>query len=367
MIITHWEENPMSSVIGDKIKLSIFGESHGEAIGCVIDGLPSGVKLDIEQINREMARRAPGKDKFSTPRNEKDAVHILSGVLNDTTTGAPLAMVIQNTNTKSQDYGNLMSVPRPSHSDYPAYVKYNGFNDVRGGGHFSGRLTAPLVFAGAVAKQILQEKGITIGAHLKRVGSVTDDVFDMNNVPKTLLDELTDKRFSTINPEAEEKMRDEIEKYRLEQDSIGGEIECAVIGLPVGVGGNMFDTVEGKLSSILFGVPAVKGVQFGIGFDFAKTCASQVNDEYEISNSQIKTKTNNNGGVLGGITNGAPLILSVAIKPTPSISKPQNSVSVQTMDNEELVINGRHDPCIAPRAVVVIESAVALGILDLMM
>lgn len=357
----------MSSVIGDKIKLSVFGESHGEAIGCVIDGLPSGIKLDMDKINKEMSRRAPGKDKFATPRVEKDAVHILSGVLNGTTTGAPLAMLIQNTNTKSGDYGNIMSVPRPSHSDYPAYIKYNGFNDVRGGGHFSGRLTAPLVFAGAVAKQILAEKGVTVGAHLKRVGSVTDTCFNMNNVSKQLLEELSEKRFATISFDAEEKMRNEIEKYRTEQDSVGGEIECAVVGLPVGVGGNMFDTVEGKLSSILFGVPAVKGVQFGLGFDFAKSCGSQVNDAYEIVDSQIKTKTNNNGGILGGITNGAPLVLSVAIKPTPSISKPQESINIQSMKNEKLVINGRHDPCIAPRAVVVVEAAVALGILDLMM
>ena len=357
----------MSSVICDKIKLSIFGESHGEAIGCVIDGLPAGVVLDMDKIYKDMSRRAPGKDKFATPRLEKDIPQILSGVLNNTTTGAPLAMIIQNTNTQSGDYSNLMTVPRPSHSDYPAYVKYNGFNDIRGGGHFSGRLTAPLVFAGAVAKQILEQKGIRIAAHIKRIGSVCDSSFDFCDVSDELIAKLTDTNFSVIDNDAENKMRDEIEKYRLDSDSVGGEIECVATGLPVGVGGNMFDTVEGKLASILFGVPAVKGVQFGLGFDFAKANGSSVNDQYKINDGKVALCTNNNGGVVGGMTNGAPVVVSVAIKPTPSISKEQNSVNLQTMTEETLVIKGRHDPCIVPRAVPVIESAVALGLLDLML
>lgn len=357
----------MSSVVCDKIKLSVFGESHGSAIGCVIDGLPAGVKLDMEEIYREMARRAPGKDRTATPRLEKDIPNILSGVIDNVTTGAPLAMEIQNTNTKSGDYSNIMSIPRPSHSDYPAYVKYDGFNDIRGGGHFSGRLTAPVVFAGAVAKQILAEKGITIGAHIKIIGNIEDDKLDYNNISSEQLVDLNHKAFSVINNDAEALMREEVEKARLNQDSVGGEIECAVVGVPVGVGGNMFDTVESKLSSILFGIPAVKGVQFGIGFDFAKSNASQVNDEYEIKDGRVATLSNNNGGVLGGMTSGAPIVLSVAIKPTPSISSPQKSVNLLTMENAELVIKGRHDPCIVPRAVPVVEAAVALGILDLMM
>lgn len=356
----------MSSVICDKIKVSVFGESHGEAIGCVIDGLPAGIKLDMDKIYRDMARRAPGRDKTATPRLEKDIPHILSGVLNNTTTGAPLAMEIQNTNTKSGDYSNLMTVPRPSHSDYPAYVKYDGYNDIRGGGHFSGRLTAPIVFAGAVAKQILEKSGVKIGAHIKRIGSVEDECFDLNNISGDLLEELVNKPFSTVSCEAEEKMRTEIENCRLNQDSVGGEIECAAIGLPVGAGGNMFDTVEGRLSSILFGIPAVKGVQFGIGFDFAKEKASAVNDEYEIKDGGVSLCSNNNGGVLGGMTTGAPLVVSVAFKPTPSISKEQRSVNLQTMENETLVIKGRHDPCIVPRAVPVVEAAIALGLLDIM-
>ena len=357
----------MSSVIGDKIKLSIFGESHGEAIGCVIDGLPAGIKIDMDAVYKDMQRRAPGKDKTATPRLEKDIPHILSGMLDNVTTGAPLAMVIENTNTKSGDYSNLMTVPRPGHSDYPAYVKYGGNNDIRGGGHFSGRLTAPLVFAGSVAKQILSQKGVTIAAHIKQIGSVCDAVSDLNKTDKSLLDTLSSSTFSLIDETKEQAMRDEIEKARLSLDSVGGIIECFAVGLPVGLGGNMFDTVEGKLASILFGVPAVKGVEFGIGFGFADKRASEVNDQYEIKNGRVATLSNNNGGVLGGMTDGAPLSVSVAIKPTPSIAKKQKSVNLLTMENAELEIHGRHDPCIVVRAVPVIECAVALGLLDLMM
>lgn len=357
----------MSSVIGDKIKLSIFGESHGEAIGCVIDGLPAGIKIDMNAVYKDMQRRAPGKDKTATPRLEKDIPHILSGMLDNVTTGAPLGMVIENTNTKSGDYSNLLTVPRPGHSDYPAYVKYGGNNDIRGGGHFSGRLTAPLVFAGSVAKQILSQMGVTIGAHIKQIGSVCDAVSDLNKTDKSLLDTLSSSTFSLIDETKEQAMRDEIEKARLSLDSIGGIIECFAVGLPVGLGGNMFDTVEGKLASILFGVPAVKGVEFGIGFGFADKRASEVNDQYEIKNGRVATLSNNNGGVLGGMTDGAPLSVSVAIKPTPSIAKKQKSVNLLTMENAELEIHGRHDPCIVVRAVPVIECAVALGLLDLMM
>lgn len=355
----------MSSVTGKNIILTVFGESHGEAIGCVIDGLPSGVKLDFDKIYLDMARRAPRKDKTSTPRLEKDIPKVISGLLDGVTTGAPLTAIIENTNVKSGDYENVLKVPRPSHSDYPAYVKYEGKNDVRGGGHFSGRLTAPLVFAGAVAKQILKEKGITVGAHIKRIGGVFDKNFDFNNVTAEELEILSSKTFSVFSDETEMKMREEIEKHRTAQDSVGGEIECAVTGVPAGVGGNMFDTAESRLSSILFAIPAVKGVQFGLGFDFAKANASEVNDGYEIKDGNVSLISNNNGGVLGGITSGAPIVLSVAIKPTPSISKEQKSVNLETMENEVLVIKGRHDPCIVPRAVSVVEAAVAFALLDM--
>lgn len=357
----------MSSVIGNKIKLSVFGESHGEAIGCVIDGLPCGIKLDFDEIKREMARRAPGNDKTATARRESDTPIVLSGVLNDRTTGAPLAMEIKNTNTRSGDYGNLMSVPRPSHSDYPAYIKYHGNNDVRGGGHFSGRLTAPIVFAGAVAKQILKEKGIVIGAHISRIGSACDHCFDKNNIRAAELDAVTHKQFAVINDAVEAEMRACIEAARIKGDSVGGSIECAAVGLPVGLGGNMFDTIESRLSAALFGIPAVKGVQFGAGFGFAEMLGSEANDGYEIRNGRVALLSNNNGGVLGGMSSGAPVVFSVALKPTPSISIPQKSVNLQTMENETLVVKGRHDPCVVPRAVPVIEGITAVTLLDLMM
>lgn len=357
----------MSSVLGNKIKLSVFGESHGEAIGCVIDNFPAGLKLDMEKIYRDMQRRAPGRDRTTTSRKESDMPKILSGVLDGITTGAPIAMMIENTNTRSGDYSNLMTVPRPSHSDYPAYIKYNGNNDVRGGGHFSGRLTAPVVFAGALAKQLLAQKGIRVAAHISRIGDVYDTPFDKNNISAELMDTLSSDYFSTISTEKETEMRAAIESARLMGDSIGGVIECAVTGMPVGLGGNMFDTVEGRLSYALFGVPAVKGVQFGMGFDFAGARGSEANDFYTAENGKIKTLTNNNGGVLGGMTSGAPIVFSVAIKPTASISKPQQSVNLRTGKNETLVINGRHDPCIVPRAVPVIECVTAFALLDLIM
>ena len=357
----------MSSNFGQNIKLSVFGESHGSAIGCIIDGLPAGFELDMEKIYFEMARRAPGKDKTATPRLEKDIPIILSGVIDNITTGAPLAMEIENSNTKSADYSNLMSVPRPSHSDYPAYVKYNGNNDIRGGGHFSGRLTAPIVFAGAVAKQILEQKGITVGAHIKSISDVSDKGFDMAEVTAKQLKDVSSKAFAVIDNDVEDKMRQVVEEARLSLDSVGGVIECAAVGLPVGIGSNIFSTVESKLASILFAIPAVKGVEFGAGFDIAAMHGSQANDPYSVKDGRVFVEKNNNGGVLGGMTSGAPIIVRAAIKPTPSISQEQKSVNLQTMEEETLVIKGRHDPCIVPRAVPVIEAAVAFGLLDLMM
>lgn len=357
----------MSSEFGKNIKLSIFGESHGQAIGCVIDGLPSGVKLDMDKIYLQMSRRAPGKDKTATPRLEKDVPHIISGLLDNVTTGAPLAMVIENTNTKSGDYSNLMTVPRPSHSDYPAFVKYDGNNDIRGGGHFSGRLTAPLVFAGAVARQILENKGIIIGAHIAKIGNAEDSRFNKNNIDRLLLERLSTSAFSVIDENSENAMREVVEQARLNQDSVGGIIECAAVGMPVGVGANIFSTVESHLSSMLFGIPAVKGIEFGAGFDFSSMTGSDANDTYSMHDGKVALNSNNNGGILGGMTTGAPIVLSVVVKPTPSISQPQKSVNLQTMRDEMLVINGRHDPCIVPRAVSVVESAVAFALLDLMM
>ncbi len=357
----------MSSVMGKNIKLSVFGESHGEAIGCVIDGFPSGVKLDFDKINMQMQRRAPGKDRTSTARKEGDEPHILSGVLKGVTTGAPISMIIENTNVHSGDYGNLSAVPRPGHSDYPAYVKYGGHNDIRGGGHFSGRLTAPLVFAGALARQVLEKKGIKIGAHISRIGNVCDESFDKCNIADELLECLAADSFATISTDKEMQMRAVIEDARLMGDSVGGEIECAAVGLPVGLCSNMFDTAESRLSSALFAIPAVKGVQFGAGFDFARMYGSEANDGYEIRNGKVSLISNNNGGILGGMTDGAPIVFSVAIKPTPSISVPQRSINLQTMENETLTVRGRHDPCIVPRAVSVVEAVTAFVLLDMIM
>ncbi len=355
----------MSSVTGNKIKLSVFGESHGEAIGCVIDGLPAGIKLNAAKISREMLRRAPGRDKTATQRREDDAPHIISGILNGITTGAPLAAIIENTNAKSGDYGNISAIPRPGHSDYPAYVKFGGFNDIRGGGHFSGRLTAPIVFAGSVAKQILDEKGVKIGAHIAEMGGVSDERFDKNDISANLLERLSESSFSLIDTKRETDMRVAVENARLSGDSVGGIIECAVIGLPAGVGGNIFDTVESRLGAALFAVPAVKGVEFGEGFGFAKMTGSEANDCYEIKDGNVRLLSNHNGGILGGITDGAPIVFSVAVKPTPSISAPQKSVDLKTMTNETLEIRGRHDPCIVPRAVPVVEAVAALVMLDI--
>lgn len=351
---------------GNDIKISVFGESHGNGIGVVIDGLPSGEKIDMEQVYLQMARRAPGRDKAATPRLEKDIPEILSGMLNDTTTGAPLCAVIRNTNTRSQDYGNLLSNPRPSHADYTGYVRYGGFNDIRGGGHFSGRLTAPLVFAGAVCRQILERKGIKIAAHISSVGEIEDERFNETDISDELMDRLSKAVFGLIDQSREEKMRELIEQCRMSQDSIGGTIECAVTGMPVGAGSPMFEGVENVIASIIFGIPAVKGIEFGSGFDGAKLRGSQNNDSFYYDNGTVRTRTNRHGGSLGGITSGMPIIFRTAIKPTPSISRKQQTVNLQDQTDSELEIQGRHDPCIAVRAVPVIEAAAALAVMNIL-
>lgn len=357
----------MSSSIGTRVKCTIFGESHGDAIGCVLDGLPAGEAIDMEEIYSQMARRAPGRDKTSTPRRESDKPRILSGLLDGYTTGAPLAMSIANENTRSGDYGELKRMPRPGHADYTAHVRYDGFNDIRGGGHFSGRLTAPLVFAGAVCRQILRRRGVHIGGHILEIDGVRDTAFDPVGVDAMLLEQLSLRTFSLADPSVEDIMREHIESARIEQDSVGGIIEAAAVGMPAGLGSPMFEGVENKLAALLFGIPAVKGVEFGAGFRFASMRGSNANDQYEYdSNGCVITSTNNNGGLLGGITNGMPLIVRTAIKPTPSISLPQRTVDLVNGHNAELTVRGRHDPCIVPRALPVVESVIALGILDIM-
>ena len=356
----------MSSTYGDKIKISIFGESHGNGIGVVIDGLPAGVKIDMDRVLVQMSRRAPGKDRTATPRLEKDLPKVLSGMLGDTLTGAPLCAVIENTNTKSGDYSNLLACPRPGHSDYTAFVKYNASNDIRGGGHFSGRLTAPIVFAGAVCRQILESKGIKIAAHINSIGTVNDAPFNPVCIEDELIDKLNNSTFALIDGSVEEAMREQVEDARMSLDSIGGTIECAVTGIDAGIGEPMFEGVEGVIAKAVFGVPAIKGIEFGKGFELAQMRGSQSNDPFRYENGNVVTETNNCGGILGGITNGMPLIFRAAVKPTPSISQKQRTVDLQKKENAELEIHGRHDPCIVPRAVPVIEAVTAIAIINLM-
>ena len=356
----------MSSTYGEKIKISVFGESHGNGIGVVIDGLPAGVKIDMDKVLVQMARRAPGNDKTATTRKESDIPKILSGMLNGVLTGAPLCAVIENTNTKSGDYGNIMSCPRPGHSDYTAFVKYNASNDVRGGGHFSGRITAPIVFAGAVCRQILENKGIKIATHINSIGDVNDIRFDPVSIDDELINRLNNSPFSLIDQSIEQDMRSQVEAARINLDSIGGTVECAVTGIKAGIGEPMFNGVEGVIAKAVFGVPAIKGIEFGRGFELAKMRGSQANDPFEYKDGKVVTKTNNCGGILGGITDGMPILFTAAVKPTPSIAQKQQTVDLQKKENAQLEIKGRHDPCIVPRAVPVIEAVTAIAIINLM-
>lgn len=351
---------------GNGIKISVFGESHGAGIGVVIDGLPAGETINTEELLLQMRRRAPGRDKAATPRKEDDLPEILSGMLNNTTTGAPLCAVIRNTNTRSQDYNNLMNAPRPSHADYTGFVRYHGFNDIRGGGHFSARLTAPLVFAGAICRQILQRRGVQIAAHIASVGNVCDLRFDPADIPPELMRRLSETTFGLIDQNREEAMRALIEDCRKDGDSIGGTIECAVTGLAPGVGSPMFNGVENVISSIVFGVPAVKGIEFGSGFDGSALRGSENNDAFYYDGDTVRTKTNRHGGILGGISSGMPIVFRVAMKPTPSIAKEQHTVDLQQKTDTTLSVKGRHDPCITVRAVPVIESVTALAVINLL-
>jgi chorismate synthase len=356
----------MSGVWGNNIKFSIFGESHGKGIGITIDGLPSGIKLDTDFIKYEMSRRAPGKDELSTQRKEKDEFDIISGYYIERTTGTPLCAIIWNKDKRSADYDNINNIPRPGHADYTGKIKYSGFNDCRGGGHFSGRLTATIVFAGAISKQILNEKGIKILSHIYQIGSINDAAFDKVNINENVLKSLSENNFPVIDKEKGSLMKKLIIDTKKEQDSVGGIVEAAILNLPAGIGSPFFDSVESRLSQLLFSIPAVKGVEFGEGFDISKMRGSEANDAFYMDEGVVKTYTNHNGGILGGITNGMPVIFRTAFKPTPSIGKPQKSVDLDKMDNAEISINGRHDPCIVQRALPVVEAAAAMAVLDLL-
>ena len=355
----------MSAVWGKNIQFSIFGESHGVAIGGIISSLKAGKKIDFEKINIEMKRRNH-RAFYSTNRNEEDLYEILSGVTNGVTNGFPLAFSIRNGEHNSKDYPNLNLTPRPGHADYPACIKHDGFNDYKGGGHFSGRITAPLCFAGSVAKQYLEDYNIKISSHIKSIGSVKST----QSLPEEYNEELSKKLFNdefpVINESTKEEMFSCIKNAKEDGDSVGGIIECVIYNAPAGVGSPFFDSVESRLSQLLYSIPAVKGVEFGLGFDITKICGSEANDEYVTDGEKIKTLSNNNGGILGGITNGMPIVFRVAVKPTPSIFKTQQTVNLKTMKNEELTLKGRHDACIVPRAVAVIEACAALCFLDML-
>jgi len=354
----------MSFVYGNNIKVSIFGQSHSPAIGVSIDGLPAGFPIDFGELQVFMQRRMPGQGLHTTKRREPDNPEFLSGLVDGVTCGAPLTAVIRNTDARSSDYDNLWDIPRPSHADYSAYIKYGQARDVRGGGAFSGRLTAPLCLAGGICLQLLQREKIFITAHIAQIGKIPDRAFDPVTVGEDEIHVLEDTDFPVLDKDAGNQMLAAIEDARLDGDSLGGIVECAAVGLPPGLGDPMFDGMENRLAAILFGIPAVKGVEFGNGFSAAGLRGSENNDAYIVRAGAVKTRTNNHGGILGGITSGMPLIFRAAFKPTPSISKEQDSVSLSRREEVRLKINGRHDPCIVPRAVACVEAAAAIAIYD---
>ncbi len=355
----------MGSVWGNNFKLTIFGESHGGGIGCVLDGFPAGIAYDEAFVLSEMDRRAPGKNRQSTARREADLPKILSGIFEGRSTGTPISCVIENTDTRSGDYRNLIDHPRPGHADYTGRIRFHGCNDPRGGGHFSGRLTAPLVFAGAMCKLFLRTRGIQVGSHIASIGQIMDTPFDDVCVPVEQLEALRRQPYPILNLRAQQAMLDQIDLARGALDSLGGVIECAVTGVPAGLGSPMLCPAESRISSLLFAVPAVKGVEFGAGFSISAMRGSEANDRMLLKDGVVQTETNNNGGILGGITSGMPIIVRAAIKPTASIAHEQKTLNLATGQVEPLVVKGRHDPCIVTRAAPVIEAAVAVAMTDL--
>ena len=357
----------MSGIYGMNIKMAIYGESHGASIGLVIDGVPPGLQLDLEQIEKEMARRAPGKNQLSTQRKESDSFAIQSGFFEGYTTGTPLCVVIKNSDQHSKDYSILKDKMRPGHADYAGFVRYQGFNDYRGGGHFSGRLTAPLVFMGAVAKQALAQAGILVGAHILQIADIKEENFNPLGIEDKKIAELAGKDFAVMDDTIGEKMQAKILEAKAELNSVGGVIEAMVTNVPAGLGAPYFDSVESRLSHAIFSVPAVKGVEFGDGFGISAMTGAEANDQLHYEDGKVVAETNHNGGITGGITNGMPVIFRVAIKPTPSISREQKTISLQEKCDTTLTIVGRHDPCIAQRAVPVIEAVTAWTMWDLLL
>ena len=357
----------MKNTFGNNISFTLFGESHGPAIGITIDGLPSGFAIDLDRVRKDLDKRKP-KGKISTQRKEKDEIHILSGFFEGYTTGTALTILFENKDTRSNDYKKTEGRLRPGHADFTAYEKYYGFQDYRGGGHFSGRLTTCLVAAGSICAQILEAQGVRIGSHIEKLYNINDELFSFDtDILVNQIEKMNQKDFAVLNKSKEEEMKAVIEAAASEGDSVGGILESAIIGLPTGLGEPFFDSVESILSHLLFSIPAVKGVSFGLGFEFAQLKGSQANDPFIMKDGNIRTQTNHNAGINGGITNGMPILIHTVIKPTPSIYKEQESVDYKTKEAVSLQIQGRHDPCILHRARIVVDSMIAFGLLDLWM
>ena len=346
----------MSSSYGENLRIHIFGESHGPAVGVTVEGIPAGERVDLAELQRFLDRRAPGRSAWSTPRKEADIPEFLSGLREGRTCGTPLTAILKSANTRSGDYDALRDVPRPGHADYTAWVKYGESRDSRGGGHFSGRLTAPLCVAGGICLQLLAREGITVLSRIAAIGGIRDE--------GELTASTAEKAFPTVSDSAGEAMRSAIAAARAEGDSLGGVIECAVLGLPAGLGDPMFDGMENRIAAAVFGVPAVKGIEFGAGFAAAGLRGSENNDAFSVENGRIITDSNHCGGILGGITDGMPLVFRAAVKPTPSLARPQQSVDLKTGEIVPLTVTGRHDPCIVPRAVPCLEAAAAIAVYD---
>lgn len=344
------------SSYGENLRITIFGQSHSPAIGVTVEGIPAGERIDTAELARFLARRAPGRNDWSTPRREADAPEFLSGLKDSVTCGAPLAAIIRNADTRSQDYAALADTPRPGHADYTAQVKYGGAQDSAGGGHFSGRLTAPLCIAGGICIQLLAREGITVISRIAAIADVEDE--------GALCASTAEKPFPTVSDERGEAMRAAIAAAKADGDSVGGVIECAVLGLPAGLGGPLFSGLEGRISAAVFGIPAVKGIEFGAGFAAARMRGSENNDCFEASAGRVVTKSNNCGGILGGISDGMPLVFRAAVKPTPSIAAEQLTLNMKTMEETALHVPGRHDPCVVPRAVPCVEAAAAVAVYD---
>lgn len=353
------------NIWGDKIKISIFGESHGNSIGIVIDGLPAGIKFPYKEIDSLIERRKTGKKIYTSTRVEEDKYEILSGVTNDFTNGSPLTAIFKNKNVNSSDYNEMKNILRPSHSDYPAKIKFSNFNDYRGGGHFSGRLTLALVFAGGIAKSILLQKNIKIFSHIKKVLNLSDESFlDLNVGVEKKLELLEKKDLPFLNSDLIEKCEKILEEVKEKGDTVGGEIECAIFNVPIGLGNPFFNSLESKISHLAFSIPAVKGITFGIGNKFTEILGSEANDNFYMRENEIKIKSNNNGGIFGGLSNGLPIVFSLIVKPIPSIMKEQKTVDYLNGKDILYKIKGKHDSTIITRILPVVESIAALVILD---